>query len=345
MVHRGTFPGTIFVDGQDISKDQIVYDTIHGFLPGGFFGGWLGGIIFVEVTRIVSKLSPEQSPIKFALWGLLVLQVAYCSIFGAFLIHSTVGVFGNFPALNKIPLLLGVHAFLSRFLTTASQAFMAVRVWNLTSRNSYLLATILLCSIYHFAVSLAVGQRFLTAKYYHKLMRPKFLWQMMYSAEILVDSIITISLSMNLTKKRCKTKKYSTRIREIVLLAIESAFVATPIAIASLALMGKVGLGTLYSFSYVSAQAYVLAVLVGLKSWLNSKIRSEKISRMRPAKPVPSSRPHRTISDADFGKSILEIATIDEGIPEQARGEGTTDASAGSVTPENGKEKTMVLED
>ncbi|KAH9812365.1 hypothetical protein DFH28DRAFT_942117 [Melampsora americana] len=372
MAFKRDVADMIFIDGESVSKHQILRDTTHSFIPGGFVACWLGGIAFVQAIRLAARLTPDQHFIRWGVWILLLVEAAYCAIFGAFLMHSTIGVFGDYQELYRIPTLLSVHALLSRILITASQVVLAARAWLLSGRKTYILVTILIFCAYHLGVSFIITRHCLTVTHYHHLLEPKWLWQMMYGAAVVSDSIITLSLFMILNKRRTKTTDVMTNLNEVGILIIESALPTTLMAIASLAVFGRVGVGALYSLGYISTQAYAISVIISVNSGLTENRRRQRGNIKREDEPLSNNRSNRAAATDNFDRSIVETATLDEAMQEQIHQEsqamylhtpsrratqvniisictakssvGTSGESIGASTPEVGREKTIVLE-
>ncbi|EGG02804.1 uncharacterized protein MELLADRAFT_90713 [Melampsora larici-populina 98AG31] len=408
MEFKSNEAAMIFIDGELISKHQILRDTIHSFIPGGFAACWLGGvedvflypgIAFVQAIRLAARLTPEQHFLRWGLWALLTVEAAYCAIFGAFLMHSVIEVFGNHAELYRIPTLLSIHALISRILITA--VVLAVRAWTLSGGKAYILVTILMFCAYHLGVSFAITRRCLSVTYYHHLLEPQWLWQMMYAAAIVSDSIITLSLFTILNKRRTRTKDFMTIVNEVGILIVESALPTTLLAIASLVVFGRVGVGALYSLGpledfiepfstilgiprFISTQAYAISVIISINSTITEKNRRQRGISKREGEAIATNRSNESQADlygkhmkrpaptADYDRSIVETATLDEAMQEQIHQEsqamylhtpsrratqvniisictpksstGTSGESTGASTSEGGQEKIIGLE-
>ncbi|OAV97123.1 hypothetical protein PTTG_05763 [Puccinia triticina 1-1 BBBD Race 1] len=202
--------------------------------------------------------------------------------------HYAVDGFHDVRQLNTVTPHLGAHVFLSRCLVTTcefmfilhdfpgarrltsnlnlAQLFFCYRLYVFSSRDWRGTSLAILLTLGHVASAIGTMIQFVRAKYYTELF-PLLPLGFLYSTTISGDVLITGSLLYYLGKQKTHYIKTKSIIKRIMLLSFQTSFLTTALAIVSIGLLGaQRELGILYCLTLISAQLYLLSILVTLNS-------------------------------------------------------------------------------
>lgn len=193
-------------------------------------------------------------------------SILHVSWFEYIAYHYTIGGFDDVTKLNAVTHHFGFHLFLSRCLVTTSQLFFCHRLFIFSSRDWRGTVVAILLTLGHVASAIATMIIFVRAKYYSDLSLILPLG-FLYSTTISGDVLITGSLLYYLGKQKTYYLKTKSIIKRIMILSFQTSFLTTALAIVSIGLLGaQRELGILYCLTLISAQLYLLSILVTLNS-------------------------------------------------------------------------------
>jgi len=245
--------------------DYVSY-TLPGFVTGIYAGACFGGMVISEGFRVLYRFPQDSTIIRVLVIWVMACSLLHISWFEYIAYHYAVDGFHDVRQLNLVTPHLGAHIFLSRCLVTTSQLFFCYRLYVFSNRDWRGTGVAILLTLGHVASAIATMITFVQAKFFTELSLLLPLG-FLYSTTISGDILITGSLLYFLGKQKTHYIKTKSIIKRIMLLSFQTSFLTTALAIVSIGLLGaQRELGILYCLTLISAQLYLLSILVTLNS-------------------------------------------------------------------------------
>ncbi|PLW50220.1 hypothetical protein PCANC_12765 [Puccinia coronata f. sp. avenae] len=245
--------------------DYVAY-ILPGFVTGVYASACFGGMVISEGIRVLYRFPQDSKILRIMVLWVMGCSLLHTSWFEYIAYHYAVDGFHDVRKLNLVTPHLGAHVFLSRCLVTTSQLFFCYRLYVFSNRDWRGTSLAIILTLGHVASAIATMITFVRAKYYTELFLLLPLG-FLYSTTISGDILITGSLLYFLGKQKTHYIKTKSIIKRIMLLSFQTSFLTTALAIVSIGLLGaQRELGILYCLTLISAQLYLLSILVTLNS-------------------------------------------------------------------------------
>ncbi|WAR56028.1 hypothetical protein PtB15_6B772 [Puccinia triticina] len=244
--------------GLPLIHDRYTYVEyiLPGFVTGVYASACFGGMVISEGIRVLYRFPQDSTILRVMVMWVMACSLLHTSWFEYIAYHYAVDGFHDVRQLNTVTPHLGAHVFLSRCLVTTSQLFFCYRLYVFSSRDWRGTSLAILLTLGHVASAIGTMIQLLTIP-----RRPHPAYP--------IVSIVQRFRAMSSSLVPCYTIWESKRltISRPNLSSNGLCFCLSKLAIVSIGLLGaQRELGILYCLTLISAQLYLLSILVTLNS-------------------------------------------------------------------------------
>ncbi|KAF8887393.1 hypothetical protein BD779DRAFT_1786229 [Infundibulicybe gibba] len=258
---------------------HIVLDnTMGAALVGTTIAAALYGVSFIQAWYYLTHQN-DSWPIRYLVITVMLFDTIHQVLISHTVYTYLITNYGNVAELNNLVWSMLVEVLFNGFIALLVQGFLTMRVWRLSSRNIWITGVVLALVLGEFGCVLAFTGLSLRFRTYTELAELKYLSIMVNALAAAGDVLIAATLCTLLHRSRTGFQRSDTMINKLILFAVNTGFLTSLCAVASLISIVVAGDTFLYiAFFFCIGRLYSNSLLATLNARRMIRVAAEGVN-------------------------------------------------------------------